>query len=65
MNYFGLWIILAKRINLTGSECFISSLLKGCLAVTRAFGDRSLQPYVIADPDIKYRPVDIEQVRIW
>ena len=35
---------------------------QGCLAVTRAFGDRSLQPYVIADPYISCRPVNLEQV---
>lgn len=40
---------------------------QGCLAVTRAFGDRSLQPYVIADPYISCRPVNLEQVweEVW
>ncbi len=28
------------------------------MAVSRAFGDRTLQPYVIADPHIEARPLD-------
>lgn len=34
---------------------------QGCLAVSRAFGDRTLQPYVIADPHVHSRPLDPEQ----
>ncbi|GAX72575.1 hypothetical protein CEUSTIGMA_g31.t1 [Chlamydomonas eustigma] len=48
------------RVTAAGG-CVLWGRVQGCLAVSRAFGDRSLQPYVIADPDIKYRPVNIEQ----
>ena len=29
--------------------------------MSRAFGDKSLQPYVIADPYISYRPINPDQ----
>lgn len=29
--------------------------------MSRAFGDRTLQPYVIADPHVLCRPLDIDQ----
>jgi serine/threonine protein phosphatase PrpC len=32
--------------------------LQGCLAVSRAFGDRTLQPFVIADPHVQARELD-------
>uniref|UniRef100_A0A7R9YQJ1 PPM-type phosphatase domain-containing protein n=1 Tax=Chlamydomonas euryale TaxID=1486919 RepID=A0A7R9YQJ1_9CHLO len=35
--------------------------VQGCLAVSRAFGDKSLQPYVTAEPHISVRVVDREQ----
>ncbi len=43
---------------LTESSPPATLLPQGCLAVSRAFGDRSLQPYVIADPYISCRPID-------
>ncbi|KAJ9532759.1 hypothetical protein QJQ45_010878 [Haematococcus lacustris] len=32
--------------------------VQGCLAVSRAFGDRTLQPFVIPDPHVLGRPLD-------
>lgn len=41
--------------------CVLWGRVQGCLAVSRAFGDKSLQPYVIADPFISYRPINPDQ----
>jgi serine/threonine protein phosphatase PrpC len=32
--------------------------VQGVLAVSRAFGDRTLKPYVIADPEIKSKKLE-------
>lgn len=46
-----------SRINDAGG-CVLWGRVQGCLAVSRAFGDRTLQPYVIADPYVQGRPID-------
>lgn len=38
--------------------CVCVYFTQGCLAVSRAFGDRTLQPYVIADPHVSTRPIN-------
>ncbi|KAL6754068.1 phosphatase 2C-like domain-containing protein [Haematococcus lacustris] len=38
--------------------CVLWGRVQGCLAVSRAFGDRTLQPYVIPDPHVLGRPLD-------
>mmetsp|Transcript_37253 Transcript_37253/g.82877 ORF Transcript_37253/g.82877 Transcript_37253/m.82877 type:complete len:468 (+) Transcript_37253:278-1681(+) len=41
--------------------CVLWGRVQGCLAVSRAFGDRTLQPYVIADPYVCSRPLNLDQ----
>ncbi|GFH07144.1 PPM-type phosphatase domain-containing protein, partial [Haematococcus lacustris] len=45
------------RINDAGG-CVLWGRVQGCLAVSRAFGDRTLQPFVIPDPHVLGRPLD-------
>jgi hypothetical protein len=40
------------------TSSFAAMYIQGCLAVSRAFGDRTLQPYVIADPHIHNRSLE-------
>ncbi|KAG1668651.1 hypothetical protein FOA52_001256 [Chlamydomonas sp. UWO 241] len=41
--------------------CVLWGRVQGCLAVSRAFGDRALHPFVIAEPYISVRPVNPDQ----
>mmetsp|Transcript_7854 Transcript_7854/g.13503 ORF Transcript_7854/g.13503 Transcript_7854/m.13503 type:complete len:475 (+) Transcript_7854:108-1532(+) len=38
--------------------CVLWGRVQGCLAVSRAFGDRTLQPYVISNPYLSCRALD-------
>ncbi len=46
-----------KRVTSMGGTV-LWGRVQGCLAVSRAFGDKTLAPYVIADPFISVRPID-------
>eukprot|EP00798_Chlamydomonas_sp_ICE-L_P011398 gene11398-12098_t len=49
---------IARVCNAGG--CVLWGRVQGCLAVSRAFGDRALQPYVIADPHVLTRVINPE-----
>eukprot|EP00798_Chlamydomonas_sp_ICE-L_P028039 gene28039-31140_t len=48
-----------QRVTAAGG-CVLWGRVQGCLAVSRAFGDKTLQPYVIADPYVKARQLNPE-----
>ena len=52
-----------KRVTSAGG-CVLWGRVQGCLAVSRAFGDKALHPYVIAEPFISARPLNLDQVRV-
>lgn len=49
-----------RRVTGAGG-CVLWGRVQGCLAVSRAFGDKTLHPYVIADPYISTRQLNLDQ----